>query len=186
MANDVLVGAPLAATGGVKSAPAGTALPVDADTALDPAYVALGLVGEDGVTETADRSTEQIRAWGGSLARVVQTEFGLSYTFQLLDTTATVLREIHGDDNVTVDTATVGVEKIAVELNKNPLPEKVYAIEVKDGDRKVRIVIPRGQITAIGDVTYVHSDVIRYELTISCYPDSNDNEAYKHISRPTA
>ena len=73
MANDVLVGAPLLATGGVQAADTTVTLPTDADTSLT-GFTALGLIGEDGLSETADRSTEQIRAWGGSLARVVQSQ----------------------------------------------------------------------------------------------------------------
>lgn len=182
MANDVLVGAPLLATGGVQAAAPGAALPTDATTALT-GFTALGLIGEDGIAETADRSTEQIRAWGGALARVVQTEFGLSYTFQFLETNATVLREIHGADNVTADT---GGGSLAVKINKAELPRRVYVFEIKDGESKIRIVLPNAQITSVGDVTYTHSDAVRYEVTVTAYPDEAGNEAYKYISGPLA
>ena len=186
MANDVLVGAPLLATGGVQAAdPVTATLPTDADSTLT-GFTALGLIGEDGLTETADRSTEQIRAWGGSLARVVQTEFGLSYTFQFLETTPDVLREIHGVDNVESDTTTTpGVEAISIQLNQGTLPNRVYVFEMKDGDARIRVVLPNAQITAVGDISYTHSDVVRYEVTITAYPDESGNEGYKYISRPT-
>lgn len=184
MANDVLVGAPLLATGGVQAGPIGSALPTDASTALT-GLTALGLIGEDGIAETADRSTEQIRAWGGSLARVVQTEFGLSYTFQFLETNATVLREIHGVDNVTA-TEEAGRESLAVKVNKNELPRRVYVFEIKDGDNRIRIVLPNAQITSVGDITYTHSDAVRYEVTVTAYADEAGNEAYKYISGPLA
>lgn len=184
MANDVLVGAPLLATGGVQAADTTVTLPTDADTALT-GFTALGLIGEDGLSETADRSTEQIRAWGGSLARVVQTEFGLSYTFQFLETNADVLREVHGVDNVEVDTTTTpGVETLSIQLNQATLPNRAYVFEMKDGDAKIRVVLPNAQITAVGDISYSHSDVVRYEITVTAYPDESGNEGYKYISRP--
>ena len=185
MANDVLVGAPLLATGGVQAAEPGVTLPTDADSTLT-GFTALGLIGEDGLTETADRSTEQIRAWGGSLARVVQTEYGLSYTFQFLETTPDVLREIHGADNVESDTTTTpGVESLAVLLNQGVLPNRVFVFEMKDGDARIRIVLPNAQITAVGDTNYTHGDALRYEVTVTAYPDESGNEGYKYISRPT-
>lgn len=180
MANETLVGAPLSATGGVLVGTAGAALPTSTSTALT-GFKALGLIGEDGLSETADRSTEQVRAWGGSLARTLQTEFGLSYTFTLLETTPNVLRAIHGDANVT---AGATPEELAIKINKEQLPQLPYVFEVKDGENRIRIVIPSGQITNIGDISYSHNDVIRYEVTVTCYADDAGNEAYKYVAGP--
>jgi hypothetical protein len=184
VANNALVGAPLSATGGVLSAPEGTALPTSS-SAVTTGFVALGLIGEDGLSETADRSTEQIRAWGGSLARTVQTEFGLSYTFQFIETNPAVLREVHGVENVNTTSAVdPAYDELAIAVNKNQLPVKPYLFEVKDGENRIRIVIPNGQITAVGGVTYSHNDIIRYEVTLTCYADESGNEAYKYITGP--
>lgn len=179
--NNTLVGAPLSATGGVLTGSEAAVLPVDAEATLT-GFSALGLIGEDGLSETADRSTDQVRAWGGSLARTLQTEFGLSYTFQFIETNPAVLREIHGVDNVTSGTT---ANSLAIKINKDQLPIKPYVFEVKDGDNRIRIVIPRGQITAVGDVTYSHNDIIRYEVTLTCYADEAGNEAYKYITGPS-
>lgn len=185
MANDALVGAPLSATGGVLSAPEGSVLPTSASTALDAAFIALGLIGEDGLSETADRSTDKIRAWGGTLAKVVQTDFGLSYSFQFITTNAAVLKEVHGAANVTTTTAVEpAYDELAIKVNNKSLPVKAYVFEVKDGDNKIRIVIPRGQITAVGGVNYSHNDIIRYEVTVDCYADASGNEGYKYITGP--
>lgn len=184
MANNALVGAPLTSTGGVLSAPVGTALPTDAKT-TPVGFVGLGLVGEDGLSETADRSTTPVRAWGGSLARVVQTEFGLVYTFQFIETSRAVLEEVHGVGNVTY---TAGIspayDELAIAVNKNQLPIKPYIFDVKDGDNRIRIVCPSAQITDVGGITYSHNDIIRYEVTVTCYPDESGNEAYKYITGP--
>lgn len=186
MANETLVGAPLSATGGVLSAPAGTALPTSA-TAATTGFTGRGLIGEDGLSETTDRSTEKIRAWGGSLARVVQTEFGLTYTFQFISTTAAVLREIHGDENVTAVPAGAGEAHaaLAIAVNGKQLPVKPWVFEVMDGEDRIRIAVPEGQITNVGDITYSHNDIIRYEVTIDCYEDAAGNSAYKYITGPS-
>ena len=184
MANNALVGAPLSATGGVLSAPAGTVLPTSA-SGITTGFVALGLIGEDGLSETADRSTEMVRAWGGSVVRTIQTEFGLSYTFQFIETNPAVLREVHGVGNVTATPGTApAYDELAIAINKNQLPIKPYLFEVKDGENRIRIVIPNGQITSVGGVTYSHNDLIRYEVTLTCYADESGNEAYKYVSGP--
>lgn len=185
-----LVGAAGSSAGGVQSAELGTALPADASSPLGDTFTKLGLIGDGGVTETTERGTEQVRSWSGSIARVIQTEFGYRLSFVFLITSVDVLRQIHGDDNVTVTPAgtdpVATPASIAIKINKNELPERIYVVEVKDGANKIRIVVPRGQITEVGDVTYVKSDVIRYEVTIECYEDLDENNAYKYLAGPVA
>ena len=83
---NVAVGKPnLEVSGGVRWARAGSTLPTDPTTALDAAYVPLGYVGEDGVTESAERSTEEIFAWGGVKVRTVQTQYSGSLSFVLIE-----------------------------------------------------------------------------------------------------
>lgn len=180
--NNVLVGAPATATGGILAAPAGTTGPVDPTTALDAAFVALGLVGEDGVTQTTERNIERIRAWGGDVVRTVTTEHGVTFTFQFLETDSTVMAEVYGADNVDLTAATTSSGSItAVTLKASTLPIKAYVFEMKDGDGRIRISLPAGQITEVGDVTYVHSDAVRYEVTIEALPDVDGVKAYIYV-----
>ncbi|WP_051432618.1 hypothetical protein [Promicromonospora kroppenstedtii] len=103
---NIVAGKPLA-TGGVRIGPLGATAPTDATTALDAAFVSAGYVGEDGLTETTDRSTEKVKAWGGDIVKVLQTDFSVSYSFTFLETLNTdVLKAVYGDDNVTVTAAT--------------------------------------------------------------------------------
>lgn len=185
MANATFVGAPEPQSGGgIMSAPAGTALPTSS-TSARTGFNALGLIGDGGVSETADRSTEQIRAWGGGLARVVQTEFGLTYEFEFLETSRAVLEEVHGAENVTLVPGTApAYDELVVAVNKSELPRKPYLLLVKDGENLITIVIPDGQITAVGSRTYVHTDIARYPITLTCYEDESGNSAYQYISGP--
>src|SRR5687768_14335414 len=102
---NVLAGKPLA-TGGVLVGPVGTAAPTDATTSLNAAFKAAGYVGEDGLTEATDRSTEKIKAWGGDTVKVIQTDFAVTYTFTFLETlNSDVLKTVYGDANVTTTPA---------------------------------------------------------------------------------
>lgn len=171
-AANVRVGLPLA-TGAVLAGPAGTAIPVDATTTPNVALLATGYIGEDGVTQTISTDTTNIVAWGGDTVRVIQTSHDVTFKLTFLETNVAVLKEVYGEDNVTDTTG-----EFAVLINSQPLPNRVYVLEIKDGDRRGRIAIPDGQITERGDVVYVHTDAVKYEVTITAYPDASGNKAY--------
>ncbi|MBO0747282.1 MAG: hypothetical protein J2O47_02960 [Acidimicrobiaceae bacterium] len=176
LVKNVVAGKPLS-TGGVCIGPLGTALPADATTALDEALVSAGYIGEDGVTEAADRSTDKIRAWGGDTVKIVQTEFSTTYTFTFIETlNSTVLETVYGDDNVTTTAPTSSKGTLhVVKVNADILPHKVFVFEVKDGDAKIRIVVADGQVTEVGEITYSDSEVIGYEVTVEAFRDPTLN-----------
>jgi hypothetical protein len=185
MANDVLnvlSGKPLATGGVLRDASNAATLPTDATTALAAGFTALGYIGPDGLTETIDRTTNKIRAWGGDIVKVVQTEFSVTYGFTFYESIrADVLKAVHGDANVTTTAAdaTHGVRQ-AVKINSEELPLSQWIFEVKDGDARVRIVVPLGKITAVGEVTYSDESVIGYPVTVEAFRDASGNQAYKY------
>lgn len=187
MANQIRVGAPLKSTGGLLAGPVNTPLPTDASTALDEALVALGLLGEDGLQETENRSTDEVRVWGGGLGRVLQTEWGIQLTFTFMETSTAVLKEVRGEDNVSEKPSTTSGKTLRTTMrNSKVLPPRVYVAEIKDGNNHIRKVYPQAQITEVGDVTYSHNDTIKYEVTLSCYEDENGNAEYEYEEYKTA
>lgn len=172
-AQNVVAGVPLAATGGVSMAPLGTALPVDATSALDEAFKAAGYIGEDGLSEAADRSTEKIKAWGGDTVKVVQTDFSTTYTFTFLETlNSDVLRAVYGDQNVVTTAADASKGTLhVVKVNADTLPHKVFVFDVKDGQARIRICAPDGQVTEVGEITYSDGTVIGYQVTVEAFRD---------------
>lgn len=181
-ASNVLSGRPLPA-GGIFIAPKGTALPTTATVALNVAFKTAGYIHEDGLTESLERSTEKIKAWGGDTVKIVQTEFGVQYSFTFIETlNADVLKAVYGTSNVTTTAATASTGTLqTVKLNGEVLPRQSFAFEVKDGTARIRIVVPDGQITEVGEVTYNDGEVIAYPVTVECFPDSSGNQAYKYI-----
>lgn len=174
-ANSTFIGAPIKAVGGALSAPLGTALPTDAKTPLAPEFRALGLIGEDGVSEAETRDTEVIRAWGGTVARIMQTEYGIEVTMTFLERTDEVLKEVRGQNNVSTSGDTRTVLR-----NSEPLEQRSYVLEIKDGSKSLRVVYPIAQVSSVGDVTYAHSDLIRYEVTLQCFEDESGQTAYEY------
>lgn len=173
-AANILAGKPLA-SGGVAVAPVGSTAPTDASTELDAAFIKSGYIGEGGLTETTDRTTEKVKAWGGDTVKVLQTDFAVTYSFTFLESlNAEVLKAVYGDANVVTteaDGSTTFNTTHDVKVNGDELPHKAYVFEVKDGDAKVRIHVPDGQITDVGEVTYSDSDVIAYTVTVEAFRD---------------
>ena len=179
--SNVVAGKPLS-TGAILVAPLGTALPTTVDTAPNVAFVNTGYIGEAGVTENNARSVEKIRAWGGDTVKVTQTEHTLTYQFEFIESLNTeVLKTVYGTANVTTTAASASKGTLqSIKITSDVLPHKSYIFEIKDGDAKVRIVIPDGQITEIGETTYSDAAAISYQVTVECFPDSSAGKAYKY------
>jgi hypothetical protein len=179
--SNVVAGKPLS-TGGILIAPTGTALPSNTSTAPNVLFVSAGYIGEDGVTENNGRSIEKIRAWGGDTVKVTQTEHTLTYQFTFIESLNTdVLKTVYGSANVTTTAATASTGTLqAIKINSDVLPHKSYIFEIKDGDAKIRIAVPDGQITEIGETTYSDAAAIAYQVTLECFPDASGVKAYKY------
>ncbi len=168
--NNVMVGKPKV-TGGVYTAPAGTTLPTDAQTALSDQYKALGYISEDGITLNTDRSSESIKAWGGDTVLTPTTGVEYSFGMTFIETTREeVLKTIYGSDHVEVNSGKFDVYATADELD-----EKIYIIETMDRQGEpIRYIIPRGKLTENGDLNLTDSDAVGYEVTITALPHNED------------
>lgn len=177
--SNVSTGKPKVA-GAVYRAPKGTALPTDASSALAQAYVDMGYISEDGVTNTNSPDTENIKDWGGRIVLVVANEKSDSFQLTFIESTnVNVLETVYGTDNVTVDSQN---NTITVQANADELSEFVYVIDMalRDGAMK-RIVIPNGQLSEVGDIVYKSDEAIGYEVTLEALPDSSGNNHYEYI-----
>ena len=170
--------------GGIFSAPLGTALPTDATTALNSAFKNLGFVSDDGVTNSDERSSDDIQAWGGSVVNSVQKEKKDTFKYTLIEAlNIDVLKEVYGADNVT-GTLETG---ITIKSNANELePHSIVIDTVLKGNALKRIVLPNAKVTEVGEIKYGHADNVGYETTVTCYPDENNNTHYEYIIRPAA
>lgn len=167
------------ATGAIFIAPAGTAVPTDATTALDAAFQNMGYASQDGLVNTVNASTEGINAWGGDLVLVGQSEFSEMFTVNLIETNAETLKLYYGEDNVTV-----AGDDITITQNKEQLPEVVAVFElVMTGGRIKRIVVPKARITdRSGEVSYQDGEAIMYPAVFTAFPDSAGNTHTEYIA----
>lgn len=181
-AKNVTVGKPKAG-GAVFVGAAGSTLPATADAKLDAAFKEIGYLSEDGITNSNSPETDNIKAWGGDVVATTQSEKPDTFKLTLIETLKSeVLKVVYGDDNVTVG------EDGAVSVKANNAEAEAHAwvfdMILKDGALK-RIVIPQGKISEIGDITYNDSDLVGYEVTITCVVDGSGNTHYEYI-KPAA
>jgi hypothetical protein len=169
-------------TGGVLIAPLGTALPTDATTPLDPAFITLGRVSVDGVDRTEERPNTEINDWGGDLIAVLQDKYGITLKFKLLQLmNADVQKAAHGTDNVTVTPATASAGTlISSKMNARLLDYGSWVIDAYYMKMSMRLVVPYGRITLVGPLKWVHKELAAYDLTLKPFPDTFNNHAYEY------
>lgn len=157
-ANNVRVGT----TGAIYVGPTSSTAPTGATSSLT-GFTELGYVSTDGVTETRDRSTNQIRAWQESaLVREVVTEATATFQATLLETNAAVLEAYYG--------ATVDINDGSIEVNPaNTGGKHAFVIDLIDGADAIRTYIPSGEILSVGEQVYVNGEAVGYDVTITAY-----------------
>lgn len=164
----------VAVSGAVYVAPTGTSAPTTSSSALDAAFVDLGYVSADGITENIDRTTNQIRAWqDGSLVREVTSEGTYSVDLTFIETKEDVLELYYGATNASgqfdIDPASSG-------------GRKSFVIDVVDGTAVERVYIPAGEITALGTRTLASGEAVGYQVTITAYADADSATVTKWFS----
>lgn len=167
-ANNVRVGVSGSAYVGATSASA----PTTASSAIS-AFTELGYISTDGITETRDRSTNQIRAWqNADLVRESVTESTATFKFTMLEATKDVLELFYGS-SVTTSNGSIEVNPSATGGRKS------FVLNVVDDDKLIRIYIPQGEVLAVEDVTYVNGDPVSFGITVTAY--SNGTYSYKRF-----
>lgn len=163
--------------GCIYMAPVGTALPTDATTALNSAFVELGYVSEDGITNSNSMTTEDIKAWGGDIVYSAETEKTDTFQFTLIEATnINVLKHVYGDDNVTQANGS-----ITIRANSTPTAYRSYVIESVLRDKAKRTVIPSAKVTTVGDIVYKDDTLHGYDTTITAVADTAGNTHYEYI-----
>lgn len=178
-ATNVTVGKPKVG-GAVHFAPLGTTLPISATEALNAAFVDLGYVSEDGLTNNNSPESDTVKAWGGDTVLTLQTDRPDTFALTLIESLNTdVLETIYGANNVTVD----GSGNITIKATAGETPSGVWVFDmILKGGRAKRIVVPNGTISELGEITYKDDEAVGYNVTITDVPDANSVYHYEYIT----
>lgn len=181
--NNVTAGKPKIG-GAISVAPKGTTLPNDATTDLGDAFEGMGYCGEDGLVNSNSPQTETVKAWGGDNVLTTLNEKPDTFKFTLLETlNINVLKFVHGSDNASGTLAS----GITVKANSKDLAENVLVVDMLMRENVVkRVVLPKAQIKSIGDVSYIDTNAVGYEVTVDAFPDALGNTHYEYIKQVSA
>lgn len=153
-------------TGSVWVGPTSATAPTSATTTLT-GFTELGYVSTDGLEETRDRSTNQIRAWqNGDLIREVVTDSTATFKFMLMETTKAVIELFYG--------ATVSGTGASASIAVNPSAtggKKSFVFNVVDGSSVIRTYVPTGEVLSVEPVKGANGDVVGYGVTVTAYSD---------------
>lgn len=182
---DVRVGAPdQKTTGAIKHAPVGTTLPnlssiAAAGVALDEAFKGDEYVSEDGLTLAPSTSTTDIKDWSGSVVRKVLESFDGTLSWTMISTNAGSLGVAFGEENIeTQDASATHGNQVAAKLGPHLPKEQSWVFLMKDGDARIVIVVPKGQVTEVGEVNFASNAAVGWNVKLSCYPDSTGDSIY--------
>lgn len=170
--------------GSVHTAVIGTQLPKDATTALDNAFLSLGYISDDGVTNSNSPESENIKAWGGDVVLATQTGKEDKYKLKMIEAmNINVLKTVYGEKNVSGDLQ----NGITIKANSEEATALSWVVDMilKGGILK-RIVIPYATIVEIGDIVYKDNEPIGYEVTLQAIPDKDGNTHYDYMIKKGA
>lgn len=170
-------------TGTVYLAPKGTTLPTDVTTSLNAAFVSVGFISEDALTEGLDISTERLKAWQRPVGiRTLTTDVAWTFQFSMLETTPLSLDLFYGlDDGSTVASGVATTDILA-------WPESVQramVVEIVDGDVITRYAIPVVEVGDREEVNHTNTDGTMWGVTVNVMGTSLDQMGYRITNDPT-
>lgn len=176
-------------TGSCLYAPVGTALPTSSFATLNTGFTDLGYVDENGLKQKEDRSNTDVFVWGGDLIATLQEKYSRTMSFKLfqfLDSNVLAAAYRNSNVNVTPATSMNGTE-IAVKMNSQILDTLSWVFDgyyftAAGYEALVRVVIPIGRITQIGDVDMTNKALTSIEATLKAFPDGDGNHGYLYVN----
>lgn len=158
-------------TGAILRAPLGTPLPSSLDDQINGAFIGSGYVSDKGLGLTPEMSTKDIKDWNQEVVRRLVESFSCLLEWEMLETSKESLENYVGADNVSQTEATQDHgTRLVAKLKKEELPRVAWIFKMKDGPRKLMIVVEEGQITKRNKLDFVPTDAVKWGVGLTTYP----------------
>lgn len=169
-------------------APLSATLPTDATSELDRAFVGLGYLSEDGLTEPASfEAGDDIVAAGGDTVAQADPTFSKTWTGTCIEAlNEDLLKVAYGSSNVEIVPAASAKEgTITIKERAGSVEHHVIVIdEALKGGRKRRNVMADATFLITGDISHVHTALVNFDFTINAYPTATQPAQTQYITIP--
>lgn len=168
----------VAVTGAVSVGATSATAPTSTSSVLT-GFTDLGYIGDGGVTQALPGSgdTTPLHAWqNNAVVRTLRsaTEDSPTFNFVLLETKLETIELYTGA------TVTAAVADGSYSFDNSTVRDhKSFVLDVVDGAELIRVYVPYGIVTEVGDVVYANQEAIGYEVTIEAERDSTKNYNFK-------
>lgn len=173
-------------TGAAYTAPLATTAPsTDLMGAWPTGWLDLGYLGDDGLTESRNEDRQEWTPWQSDTPiRTQVTSATKTFQFTCWETKGEVIALYYqiASGSFTTGTVAPNVDVITINDMGRPVPQRrAFGFDVIDGTNARRFVVPSGEVTERGDITYVTSDIVKYQLTVTAYAGSDGISVQRHF-----
>ena len=189
-ADAIVVGA----NGSIYAAPVGSAVPADVSAALDPEWVDLGYVTEDGVSWTDGKSIQSVRAWQSfyDIRRIIESREG-SLGFGLMEWKGGNVQLAFGGGEVTETALDSGLYEYTPPDPAN-IDERALAVEWQDGAKNYRLICLKGMVSDNVETNIVRTGASVLPITfaflgqdgVAVFRFQTDDPAFADVSEVAA
>jgi hypothetical protein len=153
-------------------------LPTDATTSLNASiFKELGALNDGGISESTKQDFTNVFMWqSNQLAASLAGQFEKTFKFTCLEQNGQTLAISFGGSTLTQQSWGVSIAEKA-----GGRDIRSWVLHGIDGTRLYRVVVPLGQITDKGDVTWSSTAPVTSEYTVTAFPDASGNYSYRYI-----
>ena len=158
-----------------------SAIPASIDAAITAisAFSSSGYISEDGASLSTTKGVTPIREWNRAAVRRILEDFDGTVSLSLIQLDEEGAKQAFGEDNVTVTAATsTHGTQLKIALGATLDEPQAWALRMKDGDARMLVLVPNGQVTSGVDITFVANQAIQLPVTISANDDGTGHSIY--------
>lgn len=168
--------------GGIYTVPLNSTPPdATAEFTIPATATRLGFIADDGLSETEDRPTKSIYAWGSDQVAEPQETYSISLKFKLYEfLNPEVAKVAYGAENVEIEaaTATHG-RRLSIMQTSDVLDNHGWILDTfSPGGKRILKFYPLGRIIKRAEQKWSHKDVLAHDCEVKMFPDTNGKFSY--------
>ena len=142
-------------------------------------FTTSGYISEEGPSLSTSVNVTDIREWNRAAVRRILEQFDGTISCTLIQLDEEGAKQCFGSSNVTkVAANSTHGEQLKIALGAHLDSPQAWALRIKDGNAKMIVLVPNGQVTSGVDITFAANTAISLPITISANDDGTGNSIY--------